>query len=96
VSSDQLHALTGAQFACSDGVNVIGQRCDTVLWPALLTKGAPLAGPGVNPRLPGTVTCTDLPGLGPVQQVTYAGQPLYRFSLDETVRETDGATSATR
>lgn len=91
LTSDQLHALTGSQFACSDGPNAIGKPCDTVLWPALLTKGAPIAGPGVNPRLLGAVTRTDLPGLPAVQQVTYAGHPLYRFFLDETVGQTDGA-----
>jgi predicted lipoprotein with Yx(FWY)xxD motif len=91
LTSDQLHALTGSRYACSDGFNAIGEPCDTVLWPALLTDGAPVAGPGVSPRLLGTVTRTDLPGLPPVQQVTYAGQPLYRFFLDETVGETDGA-----
>jgi len=93
LTSDQLHALSGADFACSDNVNVIGQPCDTVLWPALLTKGAPIAGPGVNPILLGTVTRTDmpLPGASSVQQVTYAGQPLYRFFLDETPGEREGA-----
>ena len=91
LTSDQLHALTGAPFACSDNANALGSPCDTVLWPALLTKGAPIAGPGVNPTLLGTVTRTDLPGLGPVQQVTYAGQPLYRFFQDETPGETEGA-----
>jgi predicted lipoprotein with Yx(FWY)xxD motif len=34
---------------------------------------------------------TDLPGLPAVRQVTYAGYPLYRFFLDETPGETDGA-----
>jgi predicted lipoprotein with Yx(FWY)xxD motif len=91
LTSDQLHALSGADFACSDNANVLGQPCDTVLWPALLTKGAPIAGPGVNPTLLGTVTRTDLPGISSVQQVTYAGQPLYRFFLDETRGETEGA-----
>ena len=91
LTSDQLHALTGAPFACSDNSNAIGSPCNTVLWPALLTQGAPIAGRGVNPTLLGTVTRTDLPGLGPVQQVTYAGQPLYRFFLDETPGETEGA-----
>ena len=86
LTSDQLHALTGAPFACSDNTNATGSPCDTVLWPALLTQGAPIAGRGVNPALLGTVTRTDLPGLGPVQQVTYAGQPLYRFFQDETPR----------
>ena len=45
----------------------------------------------MNPRLLGTVTRTDLPGLGSVQQVTYAGLPLYRFFKDETPGETEGA-----
>ncbi len=91
LTSDQLHALTGAPFACSDNSNPLGAPCDAVLWPALLTEGAPVAGPGVNPTLLGTVTRDDLPGLPPVEQVTYAGQPLYRFFLDETPGETEGA-----
>jgi predicted lipoprotein with Yx(FWY)xxD motif len=91
LTSDRLHGMTGAPFACSDGPNAIGQPCDTVLWPALLTQGAPIAGPGVDPALLGTVTRTDLPGLPRVKQVTYGGSPLYRFFLDEAVGETDGA-----
>jgi predicted lipoprotein with Yx(FWY)xxD motif len=96
LTSDELHTLTtGAEpFACSDNDNVLGAPCDTVLWPALLTEGAPIAGPGVDPRLLGTVTRTDLPFLDPgesVQQVTYAGLPLYRFTFDETPGETEGA-----
>ena len=91
LTSDQLHALSGADFACSDNVNVLNMPCDSDLWPALLTKGGPIAGPGVNPRLLGTVTRTDLPGLSSVQQVTYAGQPLYRFFLDKVAGDTQGA-----
>ncbi len=91
LTSDELHALTGSQFACSDGPNAKNMACDTILWPALLTDGAPIAGPGVNPKLLGTVTRTDLPGLGAVQQVTYAGLPLYRFNKDEDPGETEGA-----
>lgn len=93
LTSDQLHALAGSNFACGDAPNAIpnSPACDTVLWPALLTDGAPIAGPGVNPKLLGTVTRTDLPGLPAVQQVTYAGQPLYRFFLDEDVGEAEGA-----
>jgi predicted lipoprotein with Yx(FWY)xxD motif len=91
LTADQLHALSGAPFACSDGANATGSPCDTVLWPALLTNGAPIAGPGVNPTLLGTVTRTDLPNLPAVQQVTYAGYPLYRFLFDETPGETEGA-----
>jgi len=92
LSSDQLHSLTtgAAPFACSDNQNVLGAPCDAILWPALLSDGAPIAGPGVNPSLLGTVTRNDvLPGQS-VQQVTYAGLPLYRFFLDETPGETEG------
>ncbi|MGH7778016.1 MAG: hypothetical protein ACREPI_12690 [Candidatus Dormibacterales bacterium] len=93
LTSDRLHSLTRglAPFACSDGPNVIGHPCDTVLWPALLTKGAPLAGAGVNRTLLGTVTRTDVLSGESVQQVTYGGLPLYRFFLDETPGQTDGA-----
>jgi len=94
LTSDQLNSLTtGAEpFACSDNSNVLGVPCDSVLWPALLTDGSPIAGPGVNPTLLGTVTRTDvLPGMS-VQQVTYAGLPLYRFVFDETPGETEGAS----
>jgi predicted lipoprotein with Yx(FWY)xxD motif len=93
LTSDQLQSLTFglAAFACSDGPNPIGQPCDTVLWPALLTKGAPIAGPGVKRKLLGTVTRTDVLSGESVQQVTYAGLPLYRFFLDESPEETDGA-----
>src|SRR5258707_78915 len=91
LTSDQLHALTSAPFACSDNSNPLGAPCDSILWPALLTDGAPIAGPGVNPTLLGTVTRDDMPFGGSVQQVTYAGQPLYRFIFDEEPGETEGA-----
>jgi predicted lipoprotein with Yx(FWY)xxD motif len=91
VTSDELHAMTGAPYACSDNTNPTGAPCDTVLWPALLTSGAPIAGPGVNPTLLGTVTRTDMSFGGSVQQVTYGGLPLYRFFLDEVPGETEGA-----
>ena len=91
LTSDQLHALTSAPFACSDNANPLGPPCDSILWPALLTDGAPIAGPGVNPTLLGTVTRDDMPFGGSVQQVTYAGLPLYRFIFDEAPGETEGA-----
>jgi predicted lipoprotein with Yx(FWY)xxD motif len=94
LTSDQLHALNGAPFACSDNANVRKTPCDSDLWPALLTKGAPIAGPGVNPRLLGTVTRTDfdfLTGGSSVKQVTYDGYPLYRFFLDNAAGDTQGA-----
>jgi predicted lipoprotein with Yx(FWY)xxD motif len=43
-------------------------------WPAFTTTGAPVAGPGVEQKLLGTV---DRPGIG--DQVTYGGHPLYLF-----------------
>ena len=91
LTSDQLHSLSGADFACSDNANALDLPCDTVLWPALLTDGAPIAGPGVNPTLLGIVTRTDILSGQSVQQVTYAGQPLYRFVFDEVPGETEGA-----
>ncbi|MGB8877684.1 MAG: hypothetical protein WCD11_15280 [Solirubrobacteraceae bacterium] len=94
LTSDELHALNGAPFACSDNANALKTPCDSDLWPALLTKGAPIAGPGVNPRLLGTVTRTDfdfLTGGSSVKQVTYAGYPLYRFFLDQVASDTQGA-----
>lgn len=45
-----------------------------VEWPALLTNGAPVAGPGINKSLLGEV---NRKGLG--EQVTYNGHPLYLF-----------------
>jgi hypothetical protein len=71
LTSDQLHSMTSAPFACSDNPNPLGAPCDSTLWPALLTDGAPIAGPGINPTLLGTVTRGDMPFGGSVQQVTY-------------------------
>jgi len=92
LSSDQLHSLSGGTtpYGCGP-TSGLGPSCDTILWPALLTDGAPIAGPGVNARLLGTVTRTDITGLPAVQQVTYAGQPLYRFLFDEGSDEIEGA-----
>jgi hypothetical protein len=52
LTSDQLHALSGGvtPYGCSDNVNDLGAPCDNVLWPALLTDGAPIAGPGATRR----------------------------------------------
>ena len=91
LTSDALHALNGSPYACSDNANPLGAPCDTVLWPAVLTDGAPIAGHGVNRTLLGTVTRTDIAGLPAVKQVTYAGLPLYRFLFDEVPGETEGA-----
>ena len=90
LTSDQLHSLASQPFACGQpGVGT--ETCANDLWPALLTNGAPIAGPGVNPTLLGTVTRDDVISGTSVQQVTYAGQPLYFFFKDEAPGETDGA-----
>ena len=54
----------------SDVVNSV----QTDEWPAFTTTGDPVAGPGVNDGLLGSVV---RPGIG--RQVTYAGHPLYLF-----------------
>ncbi|MGH9028120.1 MAG: hypothetical protein ACRDV4_00670, partial [Acidimicrobiales bacterium] len=64
------------------------EACAVDAWPALLTTGRPMAGTGVNRTLLGTVTRTI--GGHTVHQVTYAGHPLYRFSLDDTAGDTTG------
>ena len=46
-------------------------------WPAITTVGKPVAGPGVNAKLLGTV---HRKGVG--TQVTYRGHPLYLFSFE--------------
>lgn len=82
LTSDQPE-LSSPSFGCTE-------ICSTRVWPALLTDGAPMAGPGINPSLLGTVTRTDiLPGTS-VTQVTYAGHPLYQFFLDKTPGQTKG------
>ena len=97
LTTDKLHTLTsGAPFACTDSTaNAFKASCDTVLWPALLTDGAPVAGRGVNPTLLGTVTRTDVFTGTPVQQVTYGGLPLYRVLFDDTPGQTTGANMLT-
>jgi len=48
-----------------------------IFWPPLLTSGAPVAGPGVDASLLGTVSL-----FGGRTQVTYNGYPLYGFVGD--------------
>ena len=78
ISSDQLPKfgcttalvnLGGPSISCTGKSN--DQKAE---WPAITTKGAPVAGPGVSQKLLGTVTRK---GIG--TQVTYAGHPLYLF-----------------
>ena len=55
------------------------------LWPPLLTKGKPHAGPGVKAALLGTTKRKD----GKVE-VTYNGHPLYYFVSDRKAGQTTG------
>jgi predicted lipoprotein with Yx(FWY)xxD motif len=54
-------------------------------WPPLLSKGKPHAGAGIAASRLGTIK---RPGGG--TQVTYAGHPLYTFSLDKKAGQTKG------
>jgi predicted lipoprotein with Yx(FWY)xxD motif len=47
------------------------------IWPALVTKGKPMIGPGIQRSLVGTIT---VPHVG--RQITYAGHPLYMYIGD--------------
>ena len=83
-----LYLLTSDTPANSKTYGCTGSVCAVEVWPALLTKGRPVAGTGVNPTLLGTVARTI--GGASVHQVTYGGHPLYRFSLDEAAGDTTG------
>ena len=54
-------------------------------WPPLLSKGSPVALPGVNQSLIGTTKRSD-----GSEQVTYAGHPLYLYVLDRKPGDTTG------
>ena len=86
LTSDQPQTTT---YACTDA-GPSGFKCDVDIWPALLTDGPPVAGPGVNPTLLGTVSRTDVLSGQTVQQVTYDGKPLYRFFADKAPGQTSG------
>jgi predicted lipoprotein with Yx(FWY)xxD motif len=78
ISSDQLPTFGCTKKLVSLGgpaISCTGPSNDqTAEWPALTTKGAPVAGPGVSQKLLGSVFRA---GIG--TQVTYAGHPLYLF-----------------
>jgi predicted lipoprotein with Yx(FWY)xxD motif len=56
----------------------------TVIWFPLTTHGRPVAGTGVRRSLLGTITLAN-----GAKQVTYAGHPLYTYSLDSAPHQTD-------
>jgi predicted lipoprotein with Yx(FWY)xxD motif len=56
-----------------------------IIWPPVLTTGAPQAGTGAQASLLGTTTRTD----GKVE-VTYGGHPLYYFMQDKAAGDVKG------
>jgi predicted lipoprotein with Yx(FWY)xxD motif len=54
-------------------------------WPPLLTRGKPVAGAGVKAKLLGVTKRKN-----GTRQVTYAGHPLYRYTLDTRAGQTTG------
>ncbi len=68
---------TGKKNTC-----MASHECN-VTWPPLTTSGQPTAGPGVKSSLISTIK---LPNGS--HQVTYAGHPLYRYSLASERAET--------
>ena len=68
---------TGKKNTC-----VTTSECSTT-WPALTTSGQPTAGPGVKASLLSTIRLSN-----GTRQVTYAGHPLYRYSLASERAET--------
>jgi predicted lipoprotein with Yx(FWY)xxD motif len=54
------------------------------IWPPLMTKGKPVAGPGVKKALLGTLK------RGAKLQVSYHGHPLYTFTSDSAAGQANG------
>lgn len=85
-----LYTLTSDQPNATPPTYACPAVCATTIWPALLTNGKPVAGPGVNPSQLGTVTRTDVLANTSVQQVTYNGAPIYQYSVDAAPKQTNG------
>ncbi|HEX6787653.1 MAG TPA: hypothetical protein VF091_00315 [Gaiellaceae bacterium] len=66
------------------GMSVCYGAC-AALWPPVLTKGKPVAGPGLKKSLLGTTKRSD----GKLE-VTYGGHPLYYFVTDRKPGQTTG------
>jgi predicted lipoprotein with Yx(FWY)xxD motif len=77
---------TGPQFNCTalNTAPALNNTPCTVAWPPLQATGRLIAGRGVRQRGLGTVTRNG------VKQVTYFGQPLYRFIKDTAARQMNG------
>ena len=72
------HVACGTTVVTAVKVSCTGSETDkTADWPAVVTSGVPVAGPGVKGRLLGSIYRKDLRA----HQVTYAGHPLYLFDM---------------
>ena len=77
--------LTLYDFPPDKGTTSVCYGACAALWPPLLTKGKPTAGPGVRASLLGTTKRKD----GKLE-VTYNGHPLYYFVSDRKRGQTTG------
>src|SRR3989442_14279713 len=77
--------ITVYDFVRDKGTTSVCYGACAALWPPLLTKGKPVAGPGVRASLLGTTKRKD----GKLE-VTYAGHPLYYFVTDRKPGQTTG------
>jgi len=77
--------ITLYDFVKDKGATSVCYGACAALWPPLLTKGKPVAGPGVRASLLGTTKRKD----GKLE-VTYNGHPLYYFVTDRKPGQTTG------
>jgi predicted lipoprotein with Yx(FWY)xxD motif len=77
--------ITLYDFVTDEGTTSVCYGACAALWPPLLTKGRPVAGPGVRASLLGTTKRRD----GRLE-VTYNGHPLYYFVTDRKPDQTTG------
>ena len=77
--------ITLYDFPPDKGTTSVCYGACAALWPPLITKSKPLAGPGVRASLLGTTKRKD----GKLE-VTYNGHPLYYFVTDRKPGQTTG------
>lgn len=77
--------ITLYDFPPDKGTTSVCYGACAALWPPLITKGKPVAGPGVRASLLGTTKRKD----GKLE-VTYNGHPLYYFVSDRKPGQTTG------
>jgi predicted lipoprotein with Yx(FWY)xxD motif len=77
--------ITLYDFVPDKGTTSVCYGACAALWPPLITKGKPVAGPGARASLLGTTKRKD----GKLE-VTYNGHPLYYFVTDRKPGQTTG------